>query len=143
LSEAGWAHVTLECGDQRVEMTASYLHDSLRDLAGGARALATGATDVRIVFMDEPGEHELILRRRTDGNVDLEVFWYDDWKSWGVGGINGKPKLSGTTSVAHVRGQVLSELRRLLEENGEAGYLKRWIQHPFPTAEMSALEEAG
>ncbi len=40
LENAGWASVTVECGDQRVEISASYLHDSLRDLASAARALS-------------------------------------------------------------------------------------------------------
>lgn len=95
------ATVTLQCADQRVEMTASYLHDSLRDLASAARALVGGAAEVRVLFMDEPGEHELILRRAGEDAVEVEVLWYDDWKSWKMHAGQGKRKLFGSTSVAH------------------------------------------
>jgi hypothetical protein len=122
LENAGWATVTLECGDQRVEMTASYLHDSLRDLTAAASALATGAAEARVVFMDEPGEHELILRRAAGDTVEVEVLWHDDWKSWNMSNSPATRKLLGSSTVAHLRGQVLSELKRLLREHGEAGY---------------------
>jgi hypothetical protein len=120
-------------------MAASYLHDSLQDLASAARALVRGATEVKVVFMDEPGEHELIFRRADEG-IEVEVLWYDGWKSLKSHNGQAKRKLLGRTTVAHVRGQVLSELRRLLRENGEAGYQARWIKHVFPAAEMRTLE---
>lgn len=142
LRDAGWADVTVGCGQQEVEMRVSYFHDSLRDLAGGARALTLGASEVRVVFMDEPGEHELVLRRGSRRGVELELLWHEDWKSWGNATGPANLRLSGTTSVAHVHGQVLSELHRLLQENGEAGYLEKWVEHPFPVAEMRALEAA-
>lgn len=142
LQDAGWATVTVECGDQKVEMTASYLHDSLRDLASAARALMSSETQATVVFMDEPGEHQMVLRRINDKEVDLEITWYDDWRSWKMHEGPGRRRLSGKTTIAHVRGQVLSELRRLLDENGETGYLGKWGQHPFPIAEMLDLEQA-
>jgi hypothetical protein len=143
LHDAGWATVTVECGDQRVEMTASYLHDSLRDLASAARALARGGTEATVVFMDEPGEHQMVLRWINDKDVEVEIMWYDDWRSWKMYDGPGRRRLFGKTTAADVRGQVLSELRRVLDENGEAGYLKKWGEHPFPMAEMLDLEEAG
>src|SRR5260370_33483703 len=143
LEDAGWATVTLESADQRVEMAASYLHDSLRDLASAARALVGGAAEVRVVFMDEPGEHELIMRRASATAVDVEILWHGHLESWKMEGGQGKRKLLGSTSVADVRGQILSELKHLLHENGEAGYRRKWVEHDFPVAEMRELEEAG
>jgi hypothetical protein len=143
LHNAGWATVTLECTDQRVEMAASYLHDSLRDLALAAKSLRAGSPEVTVVFMDEPGEHELVLRRGDGDAVTVEVWWHDDWKSWKMSSSPGTRKLFGSTTVAHVRGQVLSELQRLLRENGETGYREKWGEHAFPTEELRQLEEAG
>ena len=88
-------------------------------------------------------------RRRTtcerwrENAVEVEILWHEDWKSWQMGSSPGERKLLGTTTLAHVRGQVLAELRRLLQENGESGYKQKWVQHDFPDAEMRALEEAG
>jgi len=142
LEDAGWATVSLECGEQRVEMTASYLHDSLRDLASAAKAIAAGRPEVRVVFMDEPGEHQLVWRRMAGDTVEVEVLWYDDWKSLELSNSKGVRKLLGATTVAQVRGQVLSELQRLLRENGEAGYREKWVEHDFPAEQLRELEEA-
>ena len=143
LHDAGWATVTVECDDQKIEMTVSYLHDSLRDLASAARALARNETEATVVFMDEPGEHQMILRRISDKDVSLEILWYDDWKSWKMYDGPGRRRLFGTTSVGEVRGQVLFELRRLLEEHGESGYVEKWGEHAFPMAELRDLDDAG
>lgn len=143
LHDAGWATVTVECGDQNVQMTASYLHDSLLDLASAACALVKNETEATVVFMDEPGEHQMVMHRINDKEIDLEILWYDDWHSWKMHDGPGHPRLSGRTTLAHVRGQVLSELRRLLNENGEAGYLEKWGEHPFPMAQMHDLEQLG
>jgi hypothetical protein len=143
LHNAGWATVTLECADQRVEMAASYLHDSLRDLASAAQALSAGASEVRVLFMDEPGEHELVLRRGTGDTVAVEVWWHDDWKSWKMSSSPGTRRLFGSSTVAQVRDQVVSELKRLLRENGETGYREKWVEHGFPAEELRQLEEAG
>ena len=142
LTGAGWATVTLECGDQTVEMTASYLHDSLSQLARAARDLGkTGSESV--VFMDEPGEHHLLLRQANDEVAEVEVVWFDDWKSWNEPVGPAQRKLLGVVRVAEFREQVISELRRLLHENGEEGYRKKWIQHDFPVEELRELEAAG
>jgi hypothetical protein len=143
LEAHGWATVTLECSQQTVRMAASYLHDSLRDLASAARAVAMGAAEVKVIFMDEPGEHELIIRRTGEGTVEIEVVWYEGWKSWGMYSGTGQRRLLATTSIAHVRGQVFSELTRLLREYGEDGYRERWGEHGFPLSEMRDLERAG
>ena len=143
LERAGWATVTVDCADQHVEMAASYLHDSLRHLAAAAIALVAGAREAKVIFMDEPGEHELILSRGAGDTVEIAVWWYDDWKSWNMSAYPGVRRLHGSTTVAHVRGQVLSELTRLFRDYGEAGYREAWVEHGFPTAEMRELERAG
>jgi hypothetical protein len=122
-------------------MTASYLHDSLLDLASAACALVNNKTEATVVFMDEPGEHQMVMRRINDKEIELEILRYDDWRSWKMHDGPGQPRLSGRTTLAHVRGQVLSELRRLLEENGEVGYVEKWVEHPFPMIQMHDLEK--
>ena len=142
LEEAGWATVTVECGTERVEMAASYLHDSLRNLASAVKDLSTTESQA-VVFMDEPGEHQLLLRRAEDSIVELEVLWFEDWKSWNLSVGPPTRKLAGSAPLLEVRNQVISELCRLLKENGEEGYRKKWIEHDFPIEELRALEAAG
>ena len=139
LEGAGWATATLACGDESISMTASDLHDSLRDVASAALAICRGAREVTAVFMDEPGEHHVVFRRLDEDVVELEVFWHDDWTSWGM--KKGEPSrvLRGQTRLAHVRGQVLSALQRIMEEEGPAGYETKWVQHEFPRNELAEL----
>ena len=120
-------------------MTASYLHDSLRDMASAALAMCRGAQEVTVVFMAEPGEHRVIFRRLDGDIVQVEVFWHDDWTSWGM--KKGEPSLvsRGETRVAHVRGQVFSVLQRIMKEEGPAGYQAKWIAHEFPAHELAEL----
>ncbi|MBX5481948.1 MAG: hypothetical protein IRZ16_08950 [Myxococcaceae bacterium] len=140
LGEAGWALATIALGGRKTSLAVSYLHDSLRDLASSVRALCEGAPAVTVVFMDEPGEAHLRLRRLNDDRVGIEVIWYSDWKSRGMNPSVKERRLKGSTTLAKVRSQVIAALRAVLTEHGEAGYLERWIAHPFPTEELRALE---
>src|SRR5215471_2845322 len=82
LTGTGWATATLRLGDaQPVAMVASYLHDSLRDLAGALIALDGGAKEVAVVLMDEPGEHHVVMRRVGENELEIEVRWFEDWAS--------------------------------------------------------------
>jgi hypothetical protein len=137
--EAGWATVAIACGSATVEMSASYLHDSLRDLLSGAKAIASGASDVTVVFMDEPGEHHLNVRRLAGGRVTFEVNWFDDWQNWGFGGSSGKTVLSCETTIAHLHGQVLSAARAIIDGYGIEGYRQKWRAHDFPVAQYEDL----
>ena len=138
LHDAGMGDGDRRIGDQKVQMTG-LVPDSLRDLASAARALVMNG--IEATFMDEPGEHQMIIRRINE-EVDLEIMWYADWRGWKIAGP-GQRRLSGRTTLADVRGQVLSQLRRLLDQNGESGYLQKWGEHPFPMTEMHDLEKLG
>ncbi len=70
LDGAGWATARIDHGNVSVDMTASYLHDSLRELANAVFRISRALTaEQRVVFMDEPGEHQLTLRRWATINV--------------------------------------------------------------------------
>jgi len=142
LHDAGWATAIISCEDQTVEMTASYLHDALDDLASAVIGIVNGANEVTATFMNEPGEHQLVIRRQGEANVSLEVRWYDDWQSWGMGTSDYKVVLSCVTRLAHLRGQVLSALKGVLEEHGEVGYKERWGEHEFPLEQLRKLQAA-
>jgi hypothetical protein len=138
LEGAGWATATLACGDETISMTASYLHDPLRDMASAALALCRGAGEATVVFMDEPGEHQLVLRRLEDDVVQVEVFWHDDWTSWGMKRSEPSLVVCGQTRLAQVRGSVHSVLQRIEREEGHDGYKAKW-HHEFPTEESAEL----
>ena len=101
--DAGWAMMKITCGKDYVELTASYLHDSLRDLASAVLALIDGAREATAIFMDESGEHHVNFRRVGDEDIDIEVLWYSDWKSWGLDSSVPQIQFTCRTRLAHSR----------------------------------------
>jgi O-acetyl-ADP-ribose deacetylase (regulator of RNase III) len=141
LTGSGWAECTVTLGDQSVTMVASFLHDSLRDLASAALAFRDGAPSASALFHDEPGGHCLTFRRVGD-DVEVQVDWYRDRPRL-PGTVPCTLRLLGRTRPPHVPGQVLSALRRVLARHGEEGYLRQWKHHDFPSRELEALAGTG
>lgn len=140
LHDAGWATATISCEGQCVGMAVSYLRDTLHDLASAVIAMVNGADEATVFFMDEPGEHQLLIRREGEANVSLEVRWYDDWHSWGIGPSDYEVLLSCVTRLADLREQVVSALNDLLEEHGADGYKEKWYRHEFPLEQLRKLQ---
>jgi hypothetical protein len=84
LDGTGWATVTIRAHDQLATVTASYLHDSLKDLASAVLLLSGGELEADVIFMDEPGEHHLVLKSLPNAVVGHELRWYEHWHSWGA-----------------------------------------------------------
>jgi hypothetical protein len=142
VADAGWADCRVAFGEDFVSMTASYLHDSLHQLCDVVANVVNGAQAGIVLFMDEPGEHELRLERSGENDVVFRVVWYHDWKSWGLcSESDGKAVLQGRTTVAHLRAQVYSTVRHILESLGKAEYRRRWVEHDFPVPAFSRLEK--
>lgn len=138
----GWATATVGLGGDAVAMTASYLHDSLGQLANATLELAAGGEEAAVVFMAEPGEHHLILRRAGDA-VAVEVLWFEDWASWDMFPPDRyKLVLAGACPLAVFREQVVAALDRVLAEFGVAGYRAKWGEHDFPVATLERLKHA-
>lgn len=143
LEGAGWAMARIQDGEYTVDVTISYLHDTLRELGEAARALADGAASSRVVFMDEPGEVQMLLARRGDF-LDYELRWFDDWNSWGMHPADKFTILHhGSTTIARFFGEVRKEFEALLASYGEEGYRERWVEHDFPVELLRDLQGNG
>jgi hypothetical protein len=144
VGEAGWATCRVTCGDQTVDMIASYLHDSLHQLCDVVASVAAGARTGLVSFMDEPGEHQMFLERIDGAKVALRIVWHDDWATWGIGRrSDGQLVLEGTTTLAHLRGQTYATARHILDSLGPEEYRRRWTAHDFPDAAFTRLKKAG
>jgi len=122
-------------------MTTSYLHDSLQELAAAVLHLLGAGEEATVVFMDEPGEHHLVLRRH-DHDVALEVKWFDEWASWNLETPSGsKTLLETSVSLVGLQREVANALATLLATYGVDGYKKKWVEHDFPLAEYRALND--
>jgi hypothetical protein len=143
LEGAGWALARIQDGEARLEISVSYLHDSLRELAEAARALASGAESARVVFMDEPGEIQLFLNR-TDKELRYQARWFDDWNSWGRHPPDRfQVAFSGVTTVRRFVGEVRSQLDALLRVYGTSGYKEKWVNSDFPEELLIQLRNIG
>lgn len=142
LLDHGWASARIRHGDISVDMTASYLHDSLRELANATFAISHGAVETRVVFVDEPGAHQLTLARVTEETCDYSVTWFKDWTSCGIHDSPGSRHIcDGTVSVRRILQQVYNAMGSMYDIYGETGYKSRWGNHDFPLQEMRRLIE--
>ncbi|HEX8209401.1 MAG TPA: hypothetical protein VF584_04360 [Longimicrobium sp.] len=136
LHEHGWATVTLRKGSTNVSFPASYISDPLRDLALQTLALLRSEPVERVVFMEEPGQHDLRLERIGPEDVDVSVEWHEDHDRRACG--RGKVVFRARTSVRRFAEQVSAELERLWSEHGADGYRARWMSD-FPEREHRNL----
>jgi len=104
--------------------------------------LLNGAEEKEVFFMDEPGEHRLLLRRTGKENLLVEVEWFEDWKSWELMDkeTKGEKVFSAEVSLLKVAHEVKASLDKLLEKFGVEGYKKKWIEHEFPLEPYERLK---
>ena len=140
VDEAGWAIGKIGNGEKQTEFAVSCLHDSLKELAESAVEIQE--KDFKsVVFMEEPGEHVLILNRKEQNLIDYELRWYEDWWSWNlIDENNFELVLKGQTTVPKYVNQVRDVLNQIMDELGYEEYRKKWIEHDFPITEFDRLK---
>jgi hypothetical protein len=62
----GWADATFEIGEVLVSVLASHMSDALGDLLRAALALAVGAHEQKVVWVEEPGCNKWVFTREFD-----------------------------------------------------------------------------
>ncbi len=94
----GWAVLEICNIEKTITLNISFFHDSLKELAQSA-IVPRSKDETSVVFMDEPGEHKLILKKNGT-NIFYKLRWYKDWASWNLSS-EGKYEtlLSGTTAL--------------------------------------------
>jgi hypothetical protein len=141
LDGTGWSECTLINGEEKCELTASYLSDALRNLVLAATAVASGFTRVSFGFDEEPGEYRWVISSPRLNEIELEILSFDEL--WG-----GKPDPEGKSLFKArclpedfaVAVAVQAAAHGVLERYGDAGYMKLWHEHPFPSAQLAELD---
>ncbi|GAA0882834.1 hypothetical protein GCM10009120_14310 [Sphingobacterium siyangense subsp. cladoniae] len=135
----GWAVLEICNSEKTITVNTSFFHDSLKELAQSAIVLRS-KDETSVVFMDEPGEHKLILKRNGT-NIFYELRWYKNWASWNLSSEdNFETLLSGTTTLPKYINLVRENLIRIRNEEGIEGYKKKWSKHEFPLIEYELLK---
>ncbi len=134
VSDEGWADIEISDGLDIVRFPASYIYDSLRDLAEMALKLRKGAREAKAIFMTEPGSFHLMAtsdgqtakyslrRHRTEKRAsDYSV------------------SLEGNTPVHRIVHQVTQILYNINQKIGPTRYKELWRNQEFPTEAFEEL----
>lgn len=141
LGDHGWADVDMHNGSQGVNMTVSYLHDTLAEFITAANLLLKGAPDAKVIAMDEPGEHLIYLQSLGATDVAIEIRWFRDWASWNI--ITEKEfevVFKCYDTILNFSTEVFNTAKRILDKHGMVGYREKWIEHDFPIGEYNRLK---
>lgn len=141
LGDHGWANVNVHDGRQGVNMTVSYLHDTLTEFITAANLLLKGAPDAKIILMDEPGEHLIFLQSLNSINLAIEIRWFKDWASWNM--ITEKEfemVLKCQDTILNFSSEIYNNAKHILDKYGMEGYKEKWIEHDFPIDEYNRLK---
>ena len=141
VDQAGWADAEIYDEHSRVRLTASYVSDTLTQLAESALAVLDGADTARVVFEEEPGEQHVVFRsfpNRASSIVEIRRFADEppDPKASRAYSVVGKLAASRREFATAVE----SALSAVLAECGIHGYERRWGL-PFPVALHTKLRK--
>ncbi len=128
-------------GREGVNMTVSYLHDTLAEFITAANLLLKGAPDAKVITMDEPGEHLVHLQSLSATNLDIEIRWFKDWASWNL--ITEKEfemVLKCQDTILNFSTEIFNNAKQILDKYGMEGYKEKWIEHDFPIDEYNRLK---
>lgn len=137
LDGAGWASATVGDGVSNVEITASYLGDALGDLLRATESLLQGDTEARCSWEEEPGEYRWLFTS-DGGDVDLQILRLPD-NFPPLADSEGVEIFRTSESLSSVAADIADAAQRLLDEYGEAGYLRLWGRHSFPIESLRGI----
>ena len=138
LTGAGWAECTIADGEKFCTITASYLSDAFGDLVLSAVTLLHWFNAVSFSFLEEPGEFRWVFTATRENQIELKIFGFDDDPN-NPANDEVNPLFRTVCTRQAFGNAVLDAANHLLEEHGEAGYLEKWIEYPFPTERLNEL----
>jgi hypothetical protein len=139
LTGTGWAEARIADDSAWVTLTASYLEDALGVLLEAVGVLLEGAVTARCSWEEEPGEYRWIFDR-SDTEVDLRVLAFGDVYSRDPD-EKGVLVFRTLQPLAVLSTAIADGAQSVLDEYGEEEYLRRWVDHPFPTAHLALIKE--
>jgi hypothetical protein len=137
LTGTGWAEATLVDVAGTATVPASYLVDTLGVLLGAVAALLSGATDARCSWELEPGEYRWLFTR-AGTSARLRVLRFDDAYPPEPDEL-GVVVFETIALLADMAAAFADGAQAVLDEHGAAGYIDRWVEHPFPVAELDSI----
>jgi len=134
----GWAECTIADGEGTCTVTASYLSDALRSLVLAATAIISRFSQVAFSFDEEPGEYRWVVSSPRLNEIELQILSFQEL--WGDRPNSEGNLLFRTVCVPEAfAAAVHGAAAAVLAEYGEKGYLEKWSEHSFPTAQFNEL----
>lgn len=135
----GWSACTVQAGDARAELSASYVSDALGKLVLSAVAVGSGFRAVSFGFDEEPGEYRWVVEAEQNNLMRLRILEFQEL--WGH-----EPNDKGrcmfefvTTPLVYAKA-VAACAADVLQTYGLDGYNDKWASEPFPEPELVLLE---
>lgn len=119
-------------------ITASYLGDALGELLEAIGLLLEGAVQARCSWEEEPGEYRWIFER-AGADLRCRVLAFSDIYSREPD-VAGTMVFETTARLRDVASAIAGGARKVLDEYGEDEYLRRWVDHPFPTGYLELIQ---
>lgn len=137
----GWSTCLVEAGEQRAQLSASYLSDALGNLVLFACAVGSGFHSASFGFDEEPGEYRWVAET-IDANL-LQVRILEFSELWGrKPNSEGKVLLGFNITPRLLADAVFATASEVLQKYGSKGYAEKWAEHPFPERELAMLKTA-
>lgn len=135
----GWALIQIGNGNVIEDFHASYLHDSLKDLADSALEIFDKKHKT-IFFVMEPGECQLVLNMINDNEIEFHL---DLYKEWTQNNTQREPfikLLKGKCSLINYKNEVRKNLLKIMNDLGPELYKEKWQLSDFPLEQFKLLK---
>jgi hypothetical protein len=145
LTGTGWAEVFFTSDNQNIRFEFSYLSDPITDLFDGLYRMSNNQSDaLKILFVEEPGEHSLIISKVDNEKIKIEIFWSDEWE--GISNTNQtqtKKELVyfDTDTLKNFTLVICNGIDSLLGRHSLTDYKEKWSLFEFPMEKYKLLKQ--
>jgi len=138
----GWANASIIDGEKQAWASASYIHDSLDDLAQMALDLKKNRTLSVVSFQAEPGGTAFIVKNAGIFSY-YEVRGYEYYEAHrGIDAQSYEVELVGKVKTADLIASIIHLLQEIYENTGVRKYKKLWLGYEFPEQKYLELSSA-
>lgn len=145
LTGTGWAEAFFSNEGQNMRFEFSYLSDPLLELFEALTKLIKGQSDIeKITFLDEPGEHILIITRQKEDVIGVEITRSDTWDSMSEKySTLGEKEIvySDIDTLKNFASVVCAGIDNLLERHTLSEYQEKWHLSAFPAEAYDKLKQ--
>lgn len=139
VEDHGWACIHISNGSLIEDIYASYLYDSLKDLADSALEIEAKKHKT-VYFVMEPGECQLVLTMINDKEIEYHLDLYKEWSSNNTQREPATRILKGKCSLVNYKNEIRRNLIKIMTDLGPELYKEKWQLRDFPIEQYELLK---